>query len=287
VKVAIVGAGRVGTCVGVLLTRAGHRVVAVSGRGPTRDRAQRFLPDARMLDAAAAAREGEFVFVGMPDDLIAGTVASIAAEGAWHEAQYVAHGSGALGLDVLTPARDGGARRLGIHPLQAIPDVGHGLDRIPGCAIAVAADDDDGYLVAERIADDLGGDSFRLDEALRPLYHAAAVLASNDLVVLTAAAGELFDAAGVPDPARAMRALQGATLDNVADLGPANALTGPAVRGDAGTVERNLTALGAHAPQTVAAYVALTRLALDLAVDSGRLAPPGRDAVEAVLARWS
>ena len=48
-KVAIVGAGRVGTCVGVLLTRAGHRVVAVSGRGPTRDRALRFLPDARVL----------------------------------------------------------------------------------------------------------------------------------------------------------------------------------------------------------------------------------------------
>ena len=286
-KVAIVGAGRVGTCVGVLLTRAGHRVVAVSGRGPTRDRALRFLPDARVLAPAAAAREGELVFVGMPDDLIAGTVASIAADGALREGQFVAHGSGALGLDALTPAREAGARRLGIHPLQAIPDVGHGLERIPGCAIGVAADDDEGYRVAERIADDLGGDPFRLDEALRPLYHAAAVLASNDLVVLTATAGELFAAAGVPDPARAMRALQGATLDNIDDLGPAQALTGPAVRGDAGTVARNLDALGARAPHTVAAYVALTRLALDLAVDGGRLAPEGRDAVEAVLARWS
>lgn len=286
-KIAVVGAGRVGTCVGVLLTRAGHRVVAVSGRGPTRDRALRFLPDARVVDPAVAAREGEFVFVGMPDDLIAGTVASIAAEGAWREGQFVAHGSGALGLDVLTPARDAGARRLGVHPLQAIPDVAHGLDRIPGCAIAVAADDNEGYLVAERIADDLGGESFRLDDALRPLYHAAAVLASNDLVVLSAAAAELFAAAGVPDPARAMRALQGATLDNVADLGPVNALTGPAVRGDAGTVEQNLTALSARAPQTVAAYVALTRLALHLAADGGRLAPAGREAVEAVLARWS
>ena len=62
------------------------------------------------------------------------------------------------------------------------------LERIPGCAIAVTADDDEGYRVAERIADDLVGDPFRLDEALRPLYHAAAVLASNDLVVLTATA---------------------------------------------------------------------------------------------------
>jgi predicted short-subunit dehydrogenase-like oxidoreductase (DUF2520 family) len=286
-KIAVVGGGRVGTCVGVLLTRAGHKVVAVSGRGPTRDRALRFLPEARVLEPAAAAREGELVFVGMPDDLIADTVASIASQNAFREGQFVAHGSGALGLDVLTSARELGARRLGIHPLQAIPDVGHGLDRIPGCAIAVAADDDEGFRVAERIADDLGGEPFHLDEAMRPLYHAAAVLASNDLVVLAAAASELFATAGVPDPARAMRALQTATLENIADLGPAPALTGPAVRGDAGTVERNLGALRAHAPDTVPAYLALTRLALRFAADNGRLTPAGRDAVEAVLLRWS
>jgi predicted short-subunit dehydrogenase-like oxidoreductase (DUF2520 family) len=151
----------------------------------------------------------------------------------------------------------------------------------------VAADDDEGFGVAERIADDLLGEPFRLAEELRPLYHAAAVLASNDLVALSATAAHLFSAAGVPDPARAMRPLQQATLDNVAELGPAKALTGPAVRGDAGTIERNLAALAAHAPEAVATYVVLARTALEVASRGGRLDPQDRAEVEAVLARWS
>ncbi len=286
-KIAIVGAGSVGTAAGVLLVRAGHRVVAVSGRGPTRDRATRFLPDARFSEPADAARDAQLVLVGVPDDLIAPTVLSLASANALGPGQFVAHCSGALALDVLQPARDAGARRLSIHPLQTIPDVGRGLDRIPGSAIAVSADDEEGYVVAERIADDLLGEPFRLAEELRPLYHAAAVLASNDLVALSALSRGLFAAAGVPDPARAMHPLQQATLDNVAELGPAKALTGPAVRGDAGTVDRNLTALAASAPGAVAVYVALARTALDLATQSGRLSPEGRAGVEAVLARWS
>ena len=60
-NVSVVGAGRVGTAMAVLLGRAGHRIVAVAGRGPTRDRASRFLPDVPFLDPADAARAGELV----------------------------------------------------------------------------------------------------------------------------------------------------------------------------------------------------------------------------------
>ena len=49
-NVSVVGAGRVGTAMAVLLGRAGHRIVAVAGRGPTRDRASRFLSDVPFLD---------------------------------------------------------------------------------------------------------------------------------------------------------------------------------------------------------------------------------------------
>ena len=67
-NVSVVGAGRVGTAMAVLLGRAGHRIVAVAGRGPTRDRASRFLSDVPFLDPADAARAGELVLIGVPDD---------------------------------------------------------------------------------------------------------------------------------------------------------------------------------------------------------------------------
>ena len=286
-KIAVVGAGRVGTAMAVLLGRAGHVVVAVSGRGPTRDRAARYLTDTAFLEPAAAAAAGDLVLIGVPDDLVAATAGELAADGGFHPGQYVAHLSGALGLDALEPARAAGARRLGIHPLQTFPDVAHALERIPGCTVAVSADDEDGFFVAERIADDLLGEPFRLDDELRPMYHAGAVFASNYLVATTAIAARLFGAAGVPDPDVAMAPLQQATLDNVRDLGPARALTGPAARGDAGTIERHLRSLDVDARDVVPVYVAMARVAVELAALAGSLTPDRRAAVEAVLDRWS
>jgi predicted short-subunit dehydrogenase-like oxidoreductase (DUF2520 family) len=286
-KVAMLGGGRAGVAIAVLLQRAGHTIVAVSGRGPTRDRVTRHLPEVPVLDPASAARGAELVVVAVPDDRIEPIVTELAATGAFEPGQWVAHVSGATPLAALDAARGAGAHRLGIHPLQTFPDPAAGIDRIPGCLIAVSADDDQGWFMAERIAEDLMGEPFRLHEDHRALYHAAAVFASNYLVTATAVAEQLLAAAGVPEPSRALQPLQRATVDNVASLGAGDALTGPAVRGDAGTIERNLQALGAQAPWSIAAYVEMARLALDLSVRSGRLTDAQRDAVEEVLARWS
>ncbi len=286
-NVSVVGAGRVGTAMAVLLGRAGHRIVAVAGRGPTRDRASRFLPGVPFLDPADAARAGELVLIGVPDDDIRAVAGLIAGSGGFRSGQWVAHLSGASGLDVLSPARAAGARPLALHPLQTFPDVAGALERIPGCAMAVTAEDDEGYTVGERIADDLMARPFRLEDSMRPLYHAAAVFASNYLIVTSGITEDLFRRAGVPDPLGAMLPLQRASLDNVERLGAAEALTGPAVRGDATTIERNLAALRSARPDAVAAYVVLCRAALELASGSGRLPQDRRAAVEEVLARWS
>jgi predicted short-subunit dehydrogenase-like oxidoreductase (DUF2520 family) len=284
-RIAVLGAGRVGTAVAVLLGRAGHEIVAVSGREATRDRAATWLPGVPVLDAAGATALGELVLVAVPDDVIARTVSGVG--GALHRGQWVAHLSGAAGLDVLAAALDERARRLAVHPLQTFPDVDRAIDALSGCAVAVTADDEDGYALGEALAFDLGAAPFRLADELRPLYHAAAVFASNYLVVTSAIAERLFSDAGVPDPVAAMHPLQRATLANVARLGPHAALTGPAVRGDAGTVARNLESLAAHAPETVPAYVAMCRAALRVGVDAGRLTPDARAAVDEVLDRWS
>ena len=286
-RVAVVGAGRVGTAVAVLLQRAGHRIVAVAGRGPTRDRAASYLPGVPVLHPSDAARGVELVVVGVPDDLIEAITESVAAAGGFHPGQWVAHLSGATGLDALNAARAAGARRLAVHPLQTLPDVAAAIDRIPGSTVAVTADDDQGFHLGERLADDLLGEPFRLADELRPLYHAAAVFASNYLVATSALATDLFAAAGVAQPLRAMEPLQRATLDNLFQLGPELALTGPAVRGDAGTVDRNLTALAASAPGAIPAYVEMARVALDLATRGGRLPPDRRVEVDEVLSRWS
>ena len=284
---AVVGAGRVGTALAVLLQRAGHVVTAVSGRTDTVARAAQHLPGVPVLTPAEAAGAAGLVVLAVPDDALAPVAIDLAEAGALRGGAWVVHVSGAIGLEVLAPVVAAGARRLAVHPLQTVPDVEGAIDRIPGSAIAVTAEDEEGASLGERLARDVGGLPFRLADELRPLYHAAAVFASNYVVTAAGIAEELFRQAGVPDPAAAMLPLARATLDNVARLGPAGALTGPAVRGDAGTVGRNLAALGAAAPHAVPGYIELCRLALDLGERSGRLGAEARAAVEEVLAEWS
>jgi predicted short-subunit dehydrogenase-like oxidoreductase (DUF2520 family) len=285
--VAVVGAGRVGTALAVLLQRAGHVVTAVSGRHATAARAARYLPGVPVLPAAAAASSADLVVLAVPDDALEGMAVTLAETATFRPEAWVVHVAGASGLEVLAPVVAAGARRLAMHPLQTVPDVEGALERIPGSAVAVTADDEEGALLGERLALDVGGRPFRLADERRPLYHAAAVFASNYVVTAAGVAEELFREAGVPDPVASLLSLATASLENVARLGPAGALTGPAVRGDAGTVERNLEALRAVAPHAVAGYVELCRLALDLGERGGRLSPEGRAAVEEVLSRWT
>jgi predicted short-subunit dehydrogenase-like oxidoreductase (DUF2520 family) len=283
---AVIGAGRVGTALAVLWRRSGHRILAVAGGSATPARAAEHLPGVPVRDAAAAAREAGVVLIATPDAAIAVVCEELAAGGAIGPGVAVAHASGATGLDALAAARSAGATILSIHPLQTCPTVEAALERIPGAGFAVTADGEEGYELGESLALEAGGRPFRLADEVKPLYHAAAVFASNYLVTVSALAHEIERAAGIEDPASILTPLQEATLANVVRVGPAAALTGPAVRGDALTVARNLQALAERAPEAVRPYVALADLALELAERSGRLPSQGREAVEEVLARW-
>ena len=102
------------------------------------------------------------------------------------------------------------------------------------------------------------------------LYHAALAHAANHFVTLVSSSAELLKEAGVDDPAKVLRPLLTAALDNTLREGDA-ALTGPVARGDVGTVSAHIDAIGAAAPETLRAYLALADLTARRAQASGRL----------------
>jgi predicted short-subunit dehydrogenase-like oxidoreductase (DUF2520 family) len=164
--------------------------------------------------------------------------------------------------------------------------VEEGIRRLPGSGIAVTARDEEGYAYGEALGLELGGRPFRLSDEVKPLYHAAAVFCSNYLVAVEGVAEELFRLAGLEDPVSLFGPLARTALEATLESGARAAITGPASRGDAGTIRRNLDALAARAPETVTPYVALARVALELAVASGRLDEVGAEAVREVLDQW-
>lgn len=89
---------------------------------------------------------------------------------------------------------------------------------------------------------DLGFLPFALDPALKPLYHACAVLTSGHAATLWLGAQSLLESQGLRLPGRGLLPLAEATLRNVAEKGEGGR-TGPFVRGDEATIESDAAAL--------------------------------------------
>ena len=98
------------------------------------------------------------------------------------------------------------------------------------------------------------------------------------------AATVLMAQAGVPRRAalEAVGPLCRASVDNALRLGPAEALTGPVVRGDAGTVAAHLAAIGQAPASAAGLYRAAARHLLSLARER-QLPPPALESLARVL----
>jgi predicted short-subunit dehydrogenase-like oxidoreductase (DUF2520 family) len=193
----------------------------------------------------------------------------------------VLHTSGAVGLDALGHLANAGCSIGGLHPLVAVPNPADGARLLRGAWWGVEGEGA-ARALAEGIVASTEGRTLVIPGGGRALYHAAAVLASNGLVALMAAAEGLMGQAGVPaEQARsALADLAAGALAAVRDDGPVAALTGPVARGDVETVRAHLARLSGHERDV---YCALNRGALFLARQRGL--DPGAAEVLATLLR--
>ena len=117
--------------------------------------------------------------------------------------------------------------------------------------------------------------AFRIDSEAKSLYHAAAVVTNNFTTVLQAIALEAWKAAGAPtEVARDLNAtLLQSTVENIGRLDPAEALTGPAARGDVAVVEAEVRDMTAWHPEAGRIYEVMSVLAARLKASGTTLAP--------------
>ena len=277
--VGIVGPGRAGLGLALALRKVGVRVLGVHGR--------RYKPVPKGVRLSVGAvppwlGEADVVLLAVGDDALPGVVADLARAAAPRPGQVVLHLSGALSSEVLAPLEARGAATGSMHPLMTVSaDPARAARHLRGATFAL-----EGGFEAVKAADGLvralGGTPAMIAPEAKAAYHAGAVFASNYLVTALATAERLLAGAGMgPEAAReALLPLARATLENLAALGPAAALTGPVARGDAATVRRHRAALAGDERRL---YDALARATLALAKERG-LAPPAEAALLAALA---
>ncbi len=245
-SIRIIGPGRAGTSLAAALSARGWSFAGFLGRGD---------------DLSGAARDVDVLVLAVPDDAIAEVAAAVDPV----PATTVVHLSGSLGLDALAPH----PRRAGLHPLVPLPNAAVGAARLgSGVTFAVAGDP-----AARAVVATLGGRVVEVADGDRATYHAAACIAANHVVALLGQVERV--AASVGLDLESFLPLTRAAVDDVADLGPGAALTGPARRGDWATLSRHLDALPAGER---AAYQAGAALATRLAQEAAAAAPNAPDA---------
>jgi predicted short-subunit dehydrogenase-like oxidoreductase (DUF2520 family) len=275
---ALIGPGRVGASLALWAVERGARCLSVAGRaGSPRAAELAARLDATVAGASElAASAARLLLVAVPDR----EIAEVARRLAGRRLGVALHVSGASGASALEPLAASGCRTGSFHPLRAFPAVEESVERAAGTFYALDGDAE-ARAMGRRLAQAFGGESAVVGEAQRPLYHWAATLAAGGVVTLVATARAVGTRLGLPPAALAGygELARGALDAALAAPDPAAAITGPAARGEAETIDAHLRALAEHAPDLLPLAVDLTRAALARCAERGPL-----DAAQARLA---
>jgi predicted short-subunit dehydrogenase-like oxidoreductase (DUF2520 family) len=265
-SLSIIGTGRVGRALGRRLRELGWRIGAVITRSEaSARRAVRFIgagkPHAQMTRQIVSSR---VILIAAPDDETAGVAKELAHIGGEElRGKVVLHTSGALNARVLDSVKACGAAVGSMHPLQSFSGVA-----VPVLEARVFAVEGDTQAVraARQIARSLGGWPVQIPSGKKILYHAAATMAASNVLAIEEAATQLLISVGMKrgQATRALLTLTRQVLENMEQLGPRAAWTGPLSRGDFNVVQAHLEALRESPVEFALAHEALNRLAARL-----------------------
>jgi predicted short-subunit dehydrogenase-like oxidoreductase (DUF2520 family) len=236
----VIGCGRVGQTLAALLHQQSQVQVQdlYSRSFSSAESAAQFVGAGTAVAELAQMRAADVWLLSVPDAQVALAAQALAeAQGPRLSGVIVCHNSGFLSAAVLQPLQALGCHVASAHPVLNFASPDTGVRQFAGTPCGLEGDAPalawlHGSLTA------IGGRCFEIASADKPLYHAAAVFSSNFTTVLQGIAQDAWRSAGVPeDLMRPLsQALLTSTVDNVLAMGPAQALTGPAARGDTAVV---------------------------------------------------
>jgi len=262
-KIGLIGAGVVGSALASWLQDSGYEITAIASRSHSSAQRLATRVGSRAVEIEDVATGCQLLFITTPDQAIAQVCDQIAGFG-FDSCQAVFHLSGALSSQILVPAKEAGLGVASMHPIGSFANIQQARKSLPHSWYTIEGNPRGRELAAELLTR-LGAKFRQIQPQQKPLYHTAAVFASNYLVSLLSVAEELWQQLGL-EPSEGLWELAGGTLANIHRLGTAQSLTGPIQRGDLDTVALHLEVLAAK-PAYLKLYKQLGLAALKLADD--------------------
>ncbi|MBD48100.1 MAG: hypothetical protein CL891_03285 [Dehalococcoidia bacterium] len=266
ISIGIIGAGAMGTALGLGLSSAGYDVSVIASRTErSAFRLIKRIPGSRYPSGSGECFQScDLIFITTPDDLIS----EVAAKFSWKKGQSVIHCSGARGLSVLDSARAQGALVGAFHPFQTFSNVTSSKEAIGKFVDIYFVIEAHGRLlnVLQEIATKLGGKVLCVENKHRALYHSSAVLSCGYIVTLLYSAVQLWKEIGFSEEEAldAIGTMAYSTVQSVRRYGLVSTVTGPVVRGDTTTLNHQLRALSINDTGFLKLFIALTEASLPM-----------------------
>lgn len=268
-QIGIIGAGKVGTTLGKYASDYGACVRGFYSRTKSSGlESAQFTGTEHFKTLDSLIEVSDTLFITTTDGEIARVWDCIAEKNV--KGKVICHFSGSLSSDVFSNWKETGACVCSIHPIYAFSDkftayqnLSNAVFAVEGCQEALEKMQELFRLLPNQIVE--------ISTKEKVKYHAAASIASNQVVSLIAMAVELLKEAGISEQS-AYGLLKPLVENNVQSIfeqkegkyrGCAKALTGPIERGDLQTVQKHLQHM--DRPKWEHSYRAVGMLTAELA----------------------
>ena len=233
-RIALIGAGRVASCMGPRLKQAGHTVTGVYSRTLANAEQLAKVVGAPAFDSLESVPEADVYLVMLSDDALVQLAPAIVKG---REKALFLHTAGSVPMDLW---KEAGAKRYGV--LYAMQTFSKGADiDWPEVPVFVEGCNPAELEVVRNLASALSGKVTELSSEGRKKLHVAAVFTCNFSNHMYAIAEKLLASEGVPFSV--MLPLVRETARKVETMSPEDAQTGPAIRGDRKVMDQHLELL--------------------------------------------
>lgn len=265
-KIALIGAGRVGIAVLTQLKRKYKITVVWDVDKKAEKRCYRMLRRKyKTLSLREFVKGAEVVLIATPDREIEKVYQEI--KSFLKRGKTLIHFSGALSSNIF---KRRGIGRASMHPIQTFPSIKSSIR--PGLYFAIEGNPK-GIKIARELVKAMKGRYIVLSPKSKPLYHTMCVASSNFLVGILDFAVVLGKVLKL-SPEKTIEILSpiiDQTLRNIKELGSIRSLSGPVERGDFTTIEKHLQSLKKLDSRFIDLYISLSSYLLSIAKKKGSI----------------
>ena len=242
-RIGIIGAGKVGTTLGKYLSVHGKNVTGFYSRThESADEAATFAETETYSSLCKLVEKSDVIFITTPDGVIHQVWGDLLHQDISN--RIICHFSGSLSSHVFSGREEAGASGISMHPMYAFSDKFHSYEQFHTAYLTLEGDPE-AVAVMKPMWEAIGHHVLTLKAEDKIKYHAAAAMASNEMLGLMQASLDILSECGFSEK-DSMALLTPLVQENIASMlekGCVNALTGPVERGDAQTVRKHLQAL--------------------------------------------